>query len=92
MTSTRLPKPDKPYPDLARFLKAVWMHGMNVRNIDPMWVDEHVNDAVPSIKNSMIQRNEAQMIRPSSFVACARQTYFAVRKEEAGKIEILEEK
>ena len=80
----RLPKPDKPYPDWSRFIKAVWLHGMSVENADPVLVEEHVDNAAKSIKGSMVQRNEAQRIRPSAFLACARQTYYAANGERGG--------
>lgn len=82
--SPRLPKPTEPYPDWSRFLKAVWLHGMSVENADPVLVDEHVDNAAKSIKGSMVQRNEAQRIRPSAFLACARQTYYAANGEQGG--------
>ena len=82
--SPRLPKPSEPYPDWSRFLKDVWMHGMSVEHADPVLVDEHVENAAKSIKSSMVQRNEAQRIRPSAFLACARQTYYAATGEKSG--------
>lgn len=87
MTSSknpRLPKPSEPYPDWSRFLKAVWLHGMSVEHADPVLIDEHVDNAAKSIKGSMVQRNEAQRIRPSAFLACARQTYYAANGEKGG--------
>lgn len=87
MTSSknpRLPKPDAPFHDWSRFLKAVWLHGMSVDNADPVLVDQHVDDAAKSIKSSMVKRNEAQRIRPSAFLACARQTYYAANGEQGG--------
>lgn len=87
MTSSknpRLPKPESPFPDWSRFLKAVWLHGMSVENADPVLVDQHVDNAAKSIKGSMVQRNEAQRIRPSAFLACARQTYYAANGEQGG--------
>jgi hypothetical protein len=80
----RLPKPTKPYPDWSRFLKDVWLHGMSNENADPVLVDKHVERAAGSIKESMVRRNEAQRIRPSAFLACARQTYYAASGEKGG--------
>ena len=79
-----LPKPDSPYPDWSRLLKAIWMHGMSVHNIDPRLVGEHVERASSSVVEAMTRRNEVQRVRPSSFLACARQTYYAVQGEVAG--------
>jgi hypothetical protein len=79
-----LPKPDSPYPDWSRLLKAVWMHGMSVHNIDPRLVGEHVERASGSVIEAMTRRNEVQRVRPSAFLACARQTYYAVQGETAG--------
>ena len=84
MSKHLLPVPEKPYPDWSRFIRAVWMHGISVNNIDPRLVGEHVDRAAESIKGSMVQRNEAQRVRPSAFLACARQTYYAVQGEDAG--------
>jgi hypothetical protein len=89
MTSSknpRLPKPDEPYHDWSRFLKAVWLHGMSVKNADPVLIDQHVENAAQNIKSSMLQRNEARRIRPSSFIACARQTYYAANGEQGGEM------
>lgn len=82
----QLPKPDKPYPDWSRFLKDVWMHGMSVQNIKKEHVEQHVNCASESIKEAFTQRNESNSVRPSAFLACARQTYFSVQGEDAGKM------
>ena len=86
MSKHLLPVPDEPYPDWSRFIRAVWMHGLNVNNIDPRLVGEHVDRAAQSIKESLVQRNEAQRVRPSAFLACARQTYYAVQGEDAGRM------
>jgi hypothetical protein len=72
---TKLQRPDTPYPDWSRFLRDVWMHGMSSDNINPLFVEQHVDNASSSIKESMIRRNEAQRVRPSAFLACARPTY-----------------
>lgn len=82
----QLPKPDKPYPDWSQFLKAVWQHGMTSEHMSPAYLGEHVASASKSITGSMTQRNEARLIRPSSFLACARQTYFSAQGEESGNM------
>jgi len=79
-----LPIPKKPYPDWARLLKAVWLHGMSVKNITDANVEAAVKEIGPLIFEAMTRRNEAQVVRPSAFLACARQTYFAVRGDESG--------
>jgi hypothetical protein len=86
MTSSthRLPKPTEPYADWSRFLKAVWLHGMHVANSDPVLIGKHVDDAAISIKDSMLKRNEALRVRPSAFLACARQTYYAASGLKGG--------
>lgn len=83
MTSStpRLKKPSSPYPDWSRFLKDVWLHGMDVENISTWYVDEHAERALKSIKEAMTRRNESVVVRPSSFIACARQTYYAANGE-----------
>lgn len=83
MTSStpRLKKPSSPYPDWSRFLKDVWLHGMDVENISTWYVDEHAERALKSIKEAMTRRNESVVVRPSSFIACARQTYYAAKGE-----------
>jgi hypothetical protein len=82
----KLPFPDQPYSDWSRLIKAVWMHGMSSENIDPVLVSDHAENARKSIVSSMTQRNEARKIRPSAFLACARQTYFAAQGEDSGKM------
>ena len=79
-----LPVPAQPYPDWSRFLKAVWQHGMSVKNADPLLIEEHVDNAAKNIKSSMLERNEVRRIRPSAFLACARQTYYAATGEPSG--------
>jgi len=76
-----LPIPDKPYPDWSRFLKAVWMHGSMLPNMDPDRVETAINRASSSIKGSLTKRNEARQIRPSSFLGCGRQAYFMLQDE-----------
>ena len=75
-----LPVPEKPYASWAKFIRALWEHGMSVHNIDPNLVDEHVELAVEPIREAMTRSNDATVIRPSSFIACARQTYFAATR------------
>jgi len=72
-----IPKEDKAYPSWAKFLRAVWVHGMSVQNIDPNLVAEHIEHAVEPMREAMTRSNDATVIRPSAFLACARQTYFA---------------
>ena len=78
---TILPIPDKPYPDWSRFLKAVWMHGSMLTNMDPNRIDTAINRACGSIKGSLTKRNESRQIRPSSFLGCGRQAYFMLQDE-----------
>lgn len=80
----KLARPIKPYPDWSRLLKALWLHGMSTTNADPILINQHVDNAAHAIKGSMLVRNEASRIRPSSFIACARQTYFAANGEQGG--------
>jgi hypothetical protein len=82
--SNPLPKPNEPYPTWAAFLKDVWMHGMSVQNMDKAIAAKHVGDAAESILEVFTRRNEARTVRPSSFLACARQTYYSVQGEDAG--------
>lgn len=86
MSSNYLPPPKKPYPDWSRFLKDLWMHGMSVSNINPKRVGEHVGQAAKAICEVFTRRNEASKVRPSAFLACARQTYYSVQGESAGKM------
>ena len=81
-----LPKPSEPYKTWATFLKAVWMHGMSVQNMDKTIAASHVSDAAKSILEVFTRRNEAKTVRPSSFLACARQTYYSVQGEDAGNM------
>jgi hypothetical protein len=86
MSDAFLPKPDKPYPDWSRFLKDVWMHGMSVSNINQDIAKTHVKRAAQSIAEVFTRRNEASKVRPSAFLACARQTYYSVQGEDSGKM------
>jgi len=79
---SQLPVPEKPYPDWSRFLAALWQHGMSVQNMKPELIEEHIRNATPNLVGAFIKRNEARTVRPSSFLACARQTYFLVSGEE----------
>lgn len=81
-----LPKPDQPYPDWSRFLKAIWAHGMSVSNIDKKIAADHIARAGVAINDVFTRRNEARTVRPSSFLACARQTYYVLQGENAGKM------
>jgi hypothetical protein len=78
--------PVEQYPDWSRFISAVWNHGRSVKNINPELVEAGVNAAAESIKNSVVQRNEARTIRPSSFLSCARHAYFFLNGESAGEM------
>jgi len=55
---------------------------MDVENISPWFVDEHADRALSSVKEAMTRRNEATIVRPSAFIACARQTYYAAAGEK----------
>ena len=76
--------PIESYPDWSRFIAAVWNHGRSVRNINVSLVESHVDAAAESIKDSVIERNEARSIRPSSFLSCARHAYYFLQGEQAG--------
>ena len=62
------------------------MHGMAVSNIDKSIAQEHVDRAAQSISEVFTRRNEASKVRPSAFLGCARQTYYSVKGEDAGKM------
>ena len=79
----KLPVPDEPYPDWSRFITAVWNHGMSVKNCNPTFLKEHAEAARKSIVSSMTERNEARTVRPSAFLGCARQTYYAANGYKA---------
>ena len=78
--------PTESYPDWSRFIAAVWGHGRSVKNIDPELVEKHVDAAAESVKDSVVQRNEARSIRPSAFLSCARHAYFFLQGEPAGEM------
>lgn len=85
MTKQRLlPKPDQPYPDWSRFVRALWEHGTTVGNMDVLHLGTSMENATSSIMETMMRRNEARRIRPSAFLACARQTYFAAQGVPSG--------
>ena len=86
MQRNTLPQPEKPYPNWSRFLKDVWMHGMSVSNIDQEYAAKHTANAAKSILEVFTRRNEARKVRPSAFLACARQTYYSVQGEDSGKM------
>ena len=77
-----LPVPNKPYPDWSRFLAAVWKHGMSHKVMDPQHAYFHSYRAHEAIKETMARSNGASMMRPSSFLSCARQSYFFLGGEE----------
>ena len=49
---------------------------MSVKNIDPVHVRNSCDEIPKLIFEAMTERNEAQVTRPSSGLACARQTYY----------------
>ena len=59
------------------------MHGMSVQNIDKSIVATRADHANEAIKEVFTRRNDARTIRPSAFLACARQTYFSAQGEES---------
>ena len=79
-----IPLPDNPFPDWSRFLKELWMHGMSVQNIDQALAKHHTLNAANNIIEVFTRRNEAKVVRPSAFLACARQTYYSVQGEDPG--------
>jgi hypothetical protein len=85
-TDNRLPKPTQPYPDWSRLIRAAWEHGMSIGNMDNMLLDTHCSNAMGNIMRTMVKRNEADRIRPSAFIACARQTYFAAQGYESANM------
>ena len=86
MTENFLKPPEAVYTNWSKFLQAVWMHGMSVSNIVPELANSHIDAAADSIREVFTKRNEARTVRPSAFLACARQTYYSVRGEDAGKM------
>lgn len=82
----RLPKPDVPYPDWSRLLRAAWEYGTSVGHMDSVLLGTHCENAFGNITRTMLRRNEAERIRPSAFIACARQTYFAAQGYQSGNM------
>ena len=78
--------PENNYPDWSRFLAAVWNHGLSVHNMDSGHATQAVKDASESILESITRRNEAHFIRPSAFLACARQSFFFLGGATPGKM------
>ena len=77
---TIMPVPQAgPYPNWTELLKALWSHGMSRSGGDLAGITHRVNLAKENIIQAMTQQNEARTVRPSAFLACARQTYFIVR-------------
>ena len=70
-----LSTPQTKFPDWSRFLSAVGRHGMSVNNIDKDKLNYHLQRAYPNILEAFTQRSESSVIRPSAFLACARQAY-----------------
>tara|TARA_R100001530_G_scaffold122627_1_gene90332 strand:+ start:2240 stop:3130 length:891 start_codon:yes stop_codon:yes gene_type:complete len=85
MKTNALPPPDKAL-DWSHLLKDMWMHGMSVHNIEPHLAESHIDSARDSMIEVFTRRNEARTVRPSAFLACARQTYFSVKGEDSGKM------
>jgi len=82
----KLPAPEQQYPDWSRFIAAVWNHGRSVRHMNPELAEKGVNRAAESIKDSVCERNEANSLRPSAFLSCARQSYYFLDGQDAGKM------
>lgn len=82
----KLAKPDTPYATWALFLKDLWMEGMKPQNSDKAIVAGHTANAMTSVAEVFTRRNEAKRVRPSSFLACARQTYYSVQGEESANM------
>lgn len=76
-----LPAPTAPYPDWSRFLTAVLSHGLNVRHMQESILAQRVNEAAPAIVEAMTRRNEAHAVRPSAFLACARQSFLLLNDD-----------
>lgn len=77
-----LPSPTKPYASWSKFLADLWMHGMC--NMDESVATDHSRNLTKPLVESFTRRNEASNVRPSSFLACARQTYFSVQGHKSG--------
>lgn len=82
----KLTKPETPYATWALFLKDLWMEGMKPQNSDKAIVTEHTANAMTSVAEVFTRRNEAKRVRPSAFLACARQTYYSVQGEESANM------
>ena len=82
----KLPTPEQQYPDWSRFIAAVWGHGRSVKHMNPELAEQGINRAAESIKDSVCERNEARSLRPSSFLSCARQSYFFLAGEDSGNM------
>jgi len=72
----KLQIPDEPYPDWSRFVAAVWKHGMDNTVYEPSLAKYHCWRAGEAASGALTRANEARRVRPSAFVACARQTFF----------------
>lgn len=77
-----LTQPSKPYASWSKFLTDLWMHGMC--NMDKGKALDHARNLTKPLVESFTRRNEASNVRPSSFLACARQTYFSVQGHPSG--------
>jgi len=81
---TFLPKPAKPYPTWAKFVQALHTHGLSIKNMDTAALNLALVEIPGLIFDAMSQRNEAKVIRPSAFLACARQTFYAHQGQPSG--------
>jgi hypothetical protein len=78
-----LPPPSSPHPDWSRLVAAIWNQGMSVKNMLPEHAVPAVGNASKAILDSVLERNEAKFIRPSSFLSCARQSYLFLKGEQS---------
>jgi len=72
----RLEIPDTRYPDWSRFLAAVWGWGTRTDTYEPGVAKYHCWRAGEAASGSLVWRQEQRKVRPSSFINCARQTFF----------------
>lgn len=76
-----LKPPLAPYPDWSRFLTAVWKHGRCRGVIPRELITKHAYRAHDAIIESFTREGTDPQVRPSSFVACAQQTYYIAKEE-----------
>ena len=72
----RLKVPVAPYSDWSRFLAAVWKQGRSRGVVSKGLMAKYAFRAQESIIESFTRVDTEAKVRPSSFVACAQQTYF----------------